>query len=264
MLTPEQIEARRGKLTASAVGYLLSGDNQKIHNLWRELIGDPNYQREDLSHIWPIQLGNTTEQLNLDWYERKTGFKVSRRGEVVPHSTCEWAACTLDGWVEELKCPIETKHVGGHEPFDRIVHRYAAQCQWQIDVMRSHQCVFSVISAANEPRLEILDNNPEFSKELWDRADHFMECVYNLTPPVNLPEIEAKPIIQKWRDVDFTGNNEWANQAHEWLEHRQSAKRAQKAEEELKALVPADAREAKGHGVKISRNKASHLMLKAA
>jgi len=34
MLSPEQIEARRGKLTASRVACLMNGDEQAVYNLW--------------------------------------------------------------------------------------------------------------------------------------------------------------------------------------------------------------------------------------
>lgn len=99
MLTPEQLKARDGKLTASRVGVLMSGDEAKILSLWREMLG--LQEPEDLSGVWAVRRGEATEQLNLDWFERKTGKKVTRRGEVVVHPEHDWAACTLDGWIED-------------------------------------------------------------------------------------------------------------------------------------------------------------------
>ena len=101
MLSPTQIEARKGKLTASRIACLMDGTQAEILNLWRELVGDPKWVPEDLSQVWPVQLGSATEELNLDWYELRTGKKVIRRGEVVVHPEYEWAAATLDGWIEE-------------------------------------------------------------------------------------------------------------------------------------------------------------------
>ncbi len=88
-LSPEQLKAREGKLTASAVKCLMTGDEDAIRDLWRKLVGDPTFEREDLSKRWPVQLGAVTEQLNLNWY----GFKhnpVIRRGEVITHPTEGW------------------------------------------------------------------------------------------------------------------------------------------------------------------------------
>lgn len=100
-LTAAQLTAREGKLTASRVACLMTGDEAKILDLWREMVGDPAHVPEDLNGVWAVRLGELTEPLNLEWYERRTGKPVTRRGEVVVHPIVTWAACTLDGWVEE-------------------------------------------------------------------------------------------------------------------------------------------------------------------
>jgi hypothetical protein len=41
----------------------MTGDADKIMNLWRELVGDPAFVPEDLSGIWVVQLGSHTESL---------------------------------------------------------------------------------------------------------------------------------------------------------------------------------------------------------
>ena len=99
MLSPTQIEARKGKLTGSRISALMTGDAQKIMQLYLEMIGEA--PEIDLSDVWPVQLGAATEQLNCDWFERKNRTPVTRRGEVVVHPQYDWAACTLDGVVEE-------------------------------------------------------------------------------------------------------------------------------------------------------------------
>ena len=132
MLSEQQIELRKNKLTASRVACLMKGDAAEIYNLWLELTGQ-EFDREDLSRVWPVQLGSCTEVLNLDWYEMKHGT-VTRRGEVVVHPVNKWAAATLDGFIEDLNCPLETKHVGGREPLEVIIERYQPQMQWQMYV----------------------------------------------------------------------------------------------------------------------------------
>ena len=114
MLSPSQVAARDGKLTASCVACLMNGDEQKIMNLWRELVGDPEFVPDDLSDIWAVRLGECTEQLSLDWSERKYST-ASCRGQVVVMKDHEWAAATLDGWSEQHECPVECKHVGGRD-----------------------------------------------------------------------------------------------------------------------------------------------------
>jgi hypothetical protein len=55
MLTPEQIARRKGKLTASRVAVLMTGDAEKIIQLWEEMLGQR--EPEDLSGVWAVRLG---------------------------------------------------------------------------------------------------------------------------------------------------------------------------------------------------------------
>lgn len=259
MLTPAQIEARDGKLTASRVACLMNGDEAKIRNLWREMIGDPDFVPDDLSGVWAVQLGTCTEGLHLDWIEGKSG-PVTRRGEVVVHPDIEWAACTLDGWDEGLGCPIECKHVGGFEPRDRIVTRYMPQLHWQMLVTGADRAILSVIEGAKEPSSDEVTLDADYAAELMRRATAFMACVQTLTPPVALPAIAA-PVVPE-RTVDMGCSNEWGEHAATWLETRDAAKKAASAEKSIKALVPDDAKRAHGAGVEVTRDKAGRLSLK--
>lgn len=99
MLSPDQIAARRFRLGGSDIACLMTGDAPKIMRLWQEKLGE--VEPENLDHIWPVRLGSCTEQLNLDWFQEKNGLPVTRRGVIVIHPQYRWAACTLDGWVEE-------------------------------------------------------------------------------------------------------------------------------------------------------------------
>lgn len=98
-LTAAQLEARAGRLTASRVGALMKGDPVAILKLYKQMIGEE--QEDDLSQVWAVRLGECTEQLHLNWHQWSRGVPVTRRGEVVVHPKYHWAACTLDGWVED-------------------------------------------------------------------------------------------------------------------------------------------------------------------
>lgn len=260
MLTEAQLKARDGKLTASRVACLMSGDDAAVLNLWRLMIGDPDAVEEDLSDVWVVQLGSATEALNLDWFERRTGAVVTRRGEVVVHPEADWAACTLDGWDANIPGPVEAKHVGGREPLERIVERYQAQLHWQMIVTVAARCALTVIEGSNEPVVEIIDRDEAYAAELWQRACAFMACVRSLTPPVALPAVEAPTLPS--RVVDFTGSNKWGSEAASWLETKDAAKRNEAASKALKGMVPADALRCHGAGVEIKRDKAGRLSLK--
>lgn len=259
-LTAAQYAARDGKLTASRVACLMRGDEAAILNLWREMVGDPSFVAEDLSGVWPVQLGVATEPLNLAWYARKTGRQLTRQGEVVIHPRAGWAAATLDAWDDALPGPIEAKHVGGREPLATIVARYQPQIHWQMMVTEARQAAFTIIEGANEPVVENIPFDERYAAELWSRAEAFMRCVETLTPPFAVPAIAAPTIPE--RIVDLTGDNEWADHAATWRENAAAKKKAETAEKALKAKVPSDAARCFGHGVTINRDRAGRLSLR--
>ena len=97
-LTEAQKLARAGKLTASRVACLMTGDKAKIMAVWRELCGDPTYQEENLDDVWAVQLGSLTESLNLDWYEKIKNKTLTRRGEVIVSPQYEVGGSNA-GWI---------------------------------------------------------------------------------------------------------------------------------------------------------------------
>lgn len=257
MLSPEQLKQRAGKLTASRVAVLMTGDAAGILRLWEEMTGQT--QPEDLSGVWAVRLGETTEQLNLEWYERN-GNPVTRRGEVVQHWRIDWAACTLDGWDAVLKCPIETKHCGGREPIEVIIDRYWPQMAWQMECTGADQCALSVIMGANAPVIEYVDRDDDYIDEMLTRGAQFMQHVWSKTPPIVLDPVP--PPADATKIIDMAGNNEWASSAFVWIEAKPHADRCKDAEKILKSLVGADVKKAHGHGVQITRDRAGRLSLR--
>lgn len=259
MLTSSQLSARDGKLTASRVGILMSGDDAAVLALWQEMLGER--QPEDLSAVWPVQLGTITEPLNLAWYERTTGHALSRHGEVVICPRDDWAACTLDAFDEVLNGPVEAKHVGGFEPREKVIARYYPQTTWQMLCTETKSVALSIIEGAKEPAIEIGTLDSAYADELWRRADAFMECVNSLTPPVALPPVATPVAPAQWRELDMAGSNAWASFAADWLETVGPMKRNRLAEKELKALVPADCGRAHAAGIQIKRAKNGALTI---
>lgn len=255
ILSPEQHAKRKGRLTGSRIGVLMTGDIEGILQLYRELIGEA--VEEDMTNVWPVQLGACTEGLNLDWYERRQRNEVTRRGEVVISPEFDWAACTLDGWDAALRCPIECKHIGGREPIERVVERYQPQMQWAMMVTGAKTCAFSVIVGANEPTVDYVDRDDAYITEMVSRAEGFMLCVALRRPPVELPA--APPPGDPTKIINMTGNNEWAFHAGVFIDCQEAADSYDDSKGVLKKLMPADAKRAFGHGVYVLRDRAGRL-----
>ena len=211
MLTEKQIEARKNKLTASRIGVLITGNLEGIQRLYLEMIGA--LEPEDLSHVWAVQLGAVTEQLNLDWFEAKNRMLVTRRGDVVTHPDYPWGAATLDGWCENLNCPIEAKHTRGIEPlWPIVVDRYQPQMQFQMLMTDAEQCVMSVIMGVSEPVVEYIKRDQDFINEMLDRAAQFWYHYARGEPPVvGLNPVE--PPADARRVYDMSKDNSWCDQA---------------------------------------------------
>lgn len=262
-LTEAQQKAREGKLTASRVACLMSGNERKILNLWRELVGSPDYEPEDLEWNWAVRLGQCTEDLNLDFYEHVTGHPVTRRRdpvtgdqEVVVSDRADWAACSLDGWDSVLSVPVECKHVGGMEPRETVIDRYQPQYHWQMICTNARETASSIIEAARYPVIDMIPWDEEYGEELWSRAEWLMWHIKNLVCPVDVPAaVFAPPLI-----VDMSASNGWAVNAALWLEHYPLARAA---DAELKALMPAAASKAQAHGVGVNRDKLNRLTVRA-
>jgi hypothetical protein len=271
MLTPEQIAARKGKLTASRMASLMGriGETElqrserakKIDWLYREFIGEP-VPEIDLRRNWPVRMGEATENLNLDWFSEKYGLPVTRRGEVVEHPFLNWAACTLDGWVVDggADYPLEAKFAMGREPVEVLIDRYQPQGQWQCCITGANEVCFSFIIGTSEPVVEYVDRDNAYIDSMIERGLHFMWCVENRVPPVLF---DPAPLpVQATQTYDMTGNNEWASSAVEWIATHKFARMAKDAEATLKSLVPEDAEKVTGHGVRITRNRAGRLSLR--
>ena len=68
-----------------------------------------------------------------------------------------------------------------------------------------------------------------------------------------------KPRIEAVRTVDMSGSNAWAEFANLYQLTRSAALDHDRAKTELKALVPEDAKEALGYGVRAKRSKSGAI-----
>jgi len=260
MLTKTQLEARQGKLTASRIAPLMTGDAEKIMRLYQEFIGEA--VEEDLSRVWAVRLGEATEALQLAWYEEKNHVILTRRGLLVTHALHDWAACTLDAWDPVLGCPIECKHVGGHEPHEIIAARYQPQMHWQMWITGATRCLLSVIRGADAPIVDAIERDEDYTKEMVKRAQHFMMCVALREPPVEIAPAAPPPLVPPDKIINMTGNNMWAGAAGVFLETRNFAQDYDEAKTTLKSLMPEDAKICFGHGIRILRDRRGALHVK--
>lgn len=257
-LTLKQREARKLGIGASEAAVIMS-DNWLP--LWLEKTGKA--EPEDLSDKFAPMLGHVTETFNLYWYEKVTGRDLTQLGASLASDRHPFLRCTLDGFDEKLRGPVNAKHVNAYSKVEDLRSRYFPQMTHEMIVTGSDKAILSCIIGTNEPALIEIDFDPFYAETYIGRAKQFWENVTCNKPPQSVEAAEAAPIApEKMRVVDMSGNNEWGSHAALWLEHKSAAKAFDGAVKDLKALVEPDVKEAFGHHVKIVRNKAGSLSIK--
>jgi hypothetical protein len=83
----------------------------------------------------------------------------------------------------------------------------------------------------------------------------FWRCVENGEPPRLFGVEPPKPRIEAVRIVDMSISNSWGKFAGLFRSTRQAFLEHERSKAELKALMPEDAKEATGHGVRAKRSK---------
>lgn len=259
MLTAEQHRLRDGRVTASFAPALMAGDEARILSEWQRLVGSADYREPDFSANWPVRLGEYLEPLALDWHQARTGHALTRRGEVANHPSLAVCA-TLDCWREADDRVIDCKVVGAWRKIDDVCAHYTPQLIVQQACAPASNAALLIVHGGAEPAEHAVEWGAEYEADVWGRIVWFLECVESLTPPVAVAPIAAS--VKAERVADMRESNAWAEHAAAWLANCAAAKLADKAAKELRALVPADAARAHGHGVSVSRDKAGRLSIK--
>src|SRR5438093_3513139 len=247
-------EGRRSFIGGSDACVLMGRNEAALVRLWRQKRGEAD--PEDLSGNLVVQLGAATEELNRSWYERSTGRRITDVQRHVKHSAIPWMAATLDGIVEGTKAVFEAKFMLPWSFSDgAAAEKYMAQVQHNMWVTHLRTSVLSIITGGGKWVEITIPMDPLYLSVLVSAEKKFWRCVQSGEPP---HLINAKPPrlrIEAIRIVDMTSSNSWAEFAALFRSTRSAFLDHELARSELKALMPEDAKEAIGHGVKARRSK---------
>jgi len=245
---------RRTFIGGSDARIIMGADEAALMRLWREKRGEVG--PEDLSGNLIVQLGKVTEDLNRRWYERNTGRTVGDIQRLVKHSAIPWMAATLDGVVEGIGAVFEAKFM---LPWsfseEAAAEKYMAQVQHNMWVTHLRSAVLSIITGGGKWVEITTPMDPLYLSVLVSAEKKFWRCVTSGELPHLINAEPPRPRIEAVRIVDMSSSNSWAEFAGLFRNTRQSFLDHERAKSELKALMPEDAKEAIGHGVKAKRSK---------
>src|SRR6266542_2789307 len=123
------------------------------------------------------------------------------------------------------------------------------QLQHNMWVIASRTSVLSVITGGGKWVEIAVHADPLYQHLLLTAEKKFWRCVENGEPPRLFGVEPPRARIEAVRVVDMSHSNSWAEFAGSFLRTREAYAEHERARTELKALVPEDAREARGHGI---------------
>jgi len=253
-LIPEVFQEEICSLSARDARIIMGNDEAALVRLWRVKRGEA--EPEDLSGNLIVQLGRATEELNRSWYERNTGRQVRDVQRQVRHSAISWMSATLDGIVDRPEAVFEAKFM---PPWsfseEAAAEKYMAQLQHNMWVTHLRSSVLSIITGGGKWVGVTIPMDPLYLSVLISAEKKFWRCVQSGEVPHLINAEPPRPRIEAVRIVDMSASNSWGEFAALFRNTREAFLEHERAKSELKALMPEDAREAIGHGVRGKRSK---------
>jgi len=249
---------RRRFIGGSDARTIMGDDENALLRLWREKRGE--VAPEDLSGNLIVQLGVVTEHLNRHWYERNTGHALKDIQRRVTHPVIKWMAATLDGMVEPGGAVFEAKFMLPWSFSEQgAAEKYMPQLQHNMWVTNATTAVLSVITGGGKWVEITVAADSLYQHLLLTAEKKFWRCVESGEPPRLFFAEPPRPRIEAIRVVDMSSSNTWAEFAGLFRQTRTAFLQHENAKAELKGLMPEDAKEAIGHGIRAKRSKSGAI-----
>src|SRR5262249_3321701 len=211
---------------------------------------------QDYSGNLIVQLELATEAFNRRWYERTTGQVIKDVQSWIRHPVIRWMAATLDGVVEGTGAVFEAKFM---LPWsfseEAAAEKHMAQVQHNMWVTNASAAVLSIITGGGKWVEIQISADPLYQHLLLTAEKKFWRCVERGEPPRLFGVESPRARIEAMRIVDMSSSNAWAEFSGVFRRTREAYLEHENAKAELKALMPEDAKEAIGHGIRARRSK---------
>ena len=178
---------------------------------------------------------------------------VQRR---VQHPVLRFLAATLDGMVEGTGAVFESKFMlPWYFSEEAAAQKYIAQLQHNMWVTNATTAVLSIITGGGKWVELTIPANSLYQHLLLTAEKKFWRCVQSGEPPRLFLSEPPKLRIEAVRVVDMSSSNSWAEFAGTFRRTHAAFLEHEGAKAELKRLIPEDAREAIGHGIRARRSR---------
>ena len=165
-------------------------------------------------------------------------------------------AATVDGMLEGTGAVFEAKFMLPWSFSEEgAAEKHMAQLQHNMLVAGTRKSVLSIINGGGKWVELSVEADPIYQTILIAAEKAFWRAVKTGEPPVLFDCEPPKPRIEAARVVDMNASNSWAEFATLFCQTREAHTDHERAKSELKGLMPEDAREAMGHGIRAKRSK---------
>jgi len=137
--------------------------------------------------------------------------------------------------------------------------KYMPQLQHNMWVTNATTSVLSVITGGGKWVEITVAADSLYQHLLLTAEKKFWRCVESGEPPRLFFAVAPRSRIEAIRIVDMSSSNAWAEFAAQFCRTRAAYIEHENAKVELKALIPEDAKEACGHGVRAKRSKSGAI-----
>jgi hypothetical protein len=176
------------------------------------------------------------------------------------HPVLRWMGATVDGIVAGSGTVFEAKFM---LPWsfseEAAAEKHMAQLQHNMWVVQARSAVLSIITGGGKWVEMTVPVDPLYQHLLLTAEKKFWRCVESGEIPRLFGVEPPRPRIEAVRIVDMTSSNSWAEFAGVFCQTREAHLNHEVAKAELKKLMPEDAREAIGHGIRARRSKSGAI-----
>ena len=163
---------------------------------------------------------------------------------------------TLDGIVADTGAVFEAKFM---LPWsfseEHAADKHMAQLQHNMWVTNAKGAALSIITGGGKWVEISIAADSLYQHVLLTAEKKFWRCVETGETPHLFGVEPPRPRLEAVRIVDMSGSNSWAEFATAYRDSRPVFLQHEAAKAELKKLMPQDAKEAMGHGLRAKRSK---------
>ena len=142
---------------------------------------------------------------------------------------------------------------------EAAAEKHMAQLQHNMLVTNARSAVLSIITGGGKWVELTVHADPLYQHLLITAERKFWRCVQDGETPLLFGIEPPRPRLEAVRVVDMSASNSWAEFASTFKRTRAAHQEHEVVKADLKKLVPEDAREASGHGLRAKRSKSGAI-----